>query len=66
MTTIDEIKVAIEQLPPEALRELRVWYEHFDAQQWDEQMLADIAAGRLDALADEAIQAFQQHETTEL
>lgn len=66
MTTIDEIKVAIAQLSPEALRELRTWYEHFDARQWDEQIAADVAAGRLDALADEAIRAFQQHETTEL
>ena len=66
MTTVDEIKAAIAQLPPEALDELREWYEHFDAQLWDEQLEADIAAGRLDDLADKALQAFHNGETTEL
>ncbi len=66
MTTVDEIKVAITQLPPEALHELRVWYEQFDAQLWDEQLEADVAAGRLDQLADEALQAFRTGQITEL
>jgi hypothetical protein len=55
MTTVDQIKTAIAQLPDEALRELRAWYEQFDAEYWDAQIAADVAAGRLDMLADEAI-----------
>ncbi len=66
MTTIDDIKVAITQLSPEALHELRAWYEQFDAQRWDEQMMTDIAAGRFDQFAEEAIRAFQSGETTEV
>jgi hypothetical protein len=66
MTTIDEIKVAIAQLPPDVLREFHAWYEQFDAQRWDEQLEADVAAGRLDSLADEALRAYQDGETTEL
>ena len=66
MTTVDEIKTAITQLSDEALQELRAWYEQFDAERWDSQIADDIAAGRLDALADEAIQAFHKGEATEL
>jgi hypothetical protein len=63
---VDEIKTAIAQLPDEALQELRAWYEQFDAEHWDAQIAADVAAGRLDALADEAIRAFHKGDTTEL
>jgi hypothetical protein len=66
MTTVDDIKVAITQLSPEALHELRVWYEQFDAHRWDEQIMTDIAAGRLDQFAEEALRAFHSGETTEL
>jgi hypothetical protein len=66
MTTVDDIKVAITQLSPAALQELRVWYEQFDAQLWDQHIATDIAAGRLDHLAEEAIHAFHRGETTEL
>lgn len=66
MTTVAEIKEAMIQLPPEALRELREWYEHFDAQRWDEQFEADVAGGALDHLAEEALRAFHNGETTEL
>ncbi|HEY0606648.1 MAG TPA: hypothetical protein VGD58_27225 [Herpetosiphonaceae bacterium] len=66
MTTVDEIKTAITQLPPEALHELREWYEQFDAQLWDQQIEEDVAAGRLDNLAEEAIRAFRNGETTDL
>ena len=66
MTTVDEIKRAIAQLPPEALHELRAWYEQFDAQRWDDQIEVDVAAGRLDQLADEALYAFHTGQTTEL
>ncbi|MBA3943809.1 MAG: hypothetical protein H0X37_04525 [Herpetosiphonaceae bacterium] len=66
MTTVEEIKTAITRLPPQALQELRAWYEHFDADQWDAQIEADISAGRLDRLAEEAVQAFRNGQTTEL
>lgn len=66
MTTVEDIKVAITRLPPQALQELRAWYEQFDADVWDKQIEADVAAGRLDQFADEAIRAFHNGETTEL
>ncbi|MFV9506642.1 MAG: hypothetical protein AB4911_18990 [Oscillochloridaceae bacterium umkhey_bin13] len=66
MTTVNEIKTAIKQLTIDELRELRTWYELFEAEQWDVQIEADVVAGRLDALADEAIRDFQTGTATEL
>jgi hypothetical protein len=66
MTTVEEIKTAITHLSDADLCELRAWYEQFDAERWDAQMVADVAAGRLDDLAAEAIQSFHNGTTTEL
>ena len=53
--TLKEIEQAIAQLPKDQLAEFRAWYEKFDADVWDRQIEEDIAAGKLDALADAAI-----------
>ena len=66
MTTVEEIKTAIRHLSEEEFRELRTWYEEWDARMWDAQLLSDVAAGRLDDLAEAAIHAFQTGKTTEL
>lgn len=66
MTTIEDIKTAIERLPQHEQVALRAWYEEFDAQAWEEQFEVDVAAGRLDALADQALRAFRSGECTEL
>jgi len=66
MTAVEEIKRAITHLPRTELLELRAWYEQFDAKLWDEQFESDVAAGRLDDLAEKALQAFRNGETTEL
>jgi len=66
MTTVEEIKIAIAQLPPRARAELRHWYEQFEADAWDQQIEADVLAGRLDRLADDAIQSVRAGTSTEL
>jgi hypothetical protein len=55
MTTIREIRQAIEKLPTEKLAEFRAWYWAFDAAQWDKQFDGDVRSGRLNALADQAL-----------
>jgi hypothetical protein len=55
MSTIQEIERAVTELPPEELAEFRRWFVEFDAAEWDRQFEEDVAAGRLDALADEVI-----------
>jgi hypothetical protein len=66
MIDVEEIKSAITQLSPEARAELRAWYEQFEADAWDRQIEADSAAGRFNALAQKAVEAFRAGNYTEL
>jgi hypothetical protein len=54
MSTIVEIERAVSELTPEELSRFRAWFLDFDAKAWDEQFEADVAAGKLRHLADEA------------
>mgnify|MGYP001566869231 FL=1 len=55
MTTIQAIEQAVQQLPAQELAEFRRWFTQFDEAAWDAQIEADAAAGKLDALAAEAV-----------
>lgn len=55
MSTVHEIETAVSKLSRHELLAFRDWFSQFDAAAWDEQFEQDAAAGRLDALADEAI-----------
>ncbi|MGB4782278.1 hypothetical protein [Candidatus Methylomirabilis sp.] len=59
MTTVETIECAIEQLPPEELAKFRHWFLEFDAAAWDAQIEVDAAAGKFDALADEALAEYR-------
>ena len=61
-----EIERAIEKLPPEELARLRAWFAEFDGARWDRQIEQDVAAGRLDDLAKEAISDLRQGRCTDL
>lgn len=55
MSTIQEIEDAIRRLPDDDLAALRAWFAEFDAAAWDRQFECDVAEGRLNALAEEAL-----------
>jgi hypothetical protein len=57
MTTAEDIEKAIEQLDPRELARFRVWYEAFEADRFDAAIERDAHAGKLDALAEEALAA---------
>jgi hypothetical protein len=46
MTTIQEIEAAIRRLSAEERTAFRAWFAEFDAEEWDRQLAADVAAGR--------------------
>ncbi|MCB1936829.1 MAG: hypothetical protein KDF59_12895 [Nitrosomonas sp.] len=52
---IEEAVKAVEQLPQDQLKQFRDWFQKFDAEIWDEQIKEDIKTGKLDALAQAAI-----------
>ena len=66
MSTVQEIQAAVSQLSPADLAAFREWYAEFDASLWDRQLEADVAAGRLDQLADEALKDLTEGRCTEL
>ena len=47
--------VGFSQLSQEDLAKFRTWFAEFDAADWDRQFEADVAEGRLDALAEKAL-----------
>ncbi|MDR3699445.1 MAG: hypothetical protein P4L56_07400 [Candidatus Sulfopaludibacter sp.] len=55
MSSLNEIEDAVLRLTPAELDAFRAWFAKFDAAAWDRQMEDDVAAGRLDAFADEAL-----------
>jgi hypothetical protein len=66
MSTVQDIAEAIRQLAPQELAAFRTWFAAFDAEQWNRQFEEDVAAGRLDALAQETIHDLQAGRCTDL
>jgi hypothetical protein len=66
MSTVDEIEEAIRKLPDQDLAALRAWFAEFDAAAWDRHFERDVAEGRLDALADEALRDSREGRCTDL
>jgi hypothetical protein len=66
MTTAEDIEKAVEQLAPRELARFRAWFEVFDAEQFDAAIERDAHAGKLDALAEEALAAHRAERSREL
>lgn len=66
MSTVQEIEAAVTQLSREDLGAFRAWFEQFDADLWDRQFEANVAAGKLDALAEEALRDLREGRCSDL
>ncbi len=66
MSNLQEIETAISQLSLDELAALRVWFAKFDTQIWDRQFEADVAAGRLNKLAEQARQHLKEGHCTDM
>ena len=55
MGNVKSIEKAVESLQPSELAEFRRWFAEFDAATWDRQIEQDASAGKLDAMAAEAL-----------
>jgi hypothetical protein len=64
--TLHDLENAVTGLSPDELARFRSWFIDFDAVAWDRRLEEDANSGKLDALADEAIQAHRAGKTTEL
>lgn len=66
MPDVKGIESAVASLSADDLAVFRAWFAEFDATQWDVQIEKDASAGRLDALADEAIEDLRAGRATDL
>jgi len=66
MTNLQEIERAVSQLSQEELAAFRVWFAEFDAKIWNQQFEKDVASGRLNGLAKQALQHLQEGRCTDL
>jgi len=59
MLTIEQIEAATLELPPDKFHQLLEWFSELDYRRWDEQLEQDVASGKLEDLANEAIADFE-------
>lgn len=65
MSKVEALAKKVSGLSAEELLEFRRWFAEFDASAWDHQIERDVKAGRLDALADEALLGHAAGKSTE-
>jgi hypothetical protein len=53
--SVEDIKKAVAGLPPNQYAKFRTWFEAFEADRFDRKIERDAQAGKLDRLADQAI-----------
>lgn len=57
--SLQEIEQAVSNLSPDELAKFTAWFEEFAADAWDRQFEADVKAGKLDKLGEEADRDFE-------
>jgi hypothetical protein len=66
MSRVEQIEGQIKDLTSEELQSLRAWFAEYDAQIWDRQFEADVRAGELDRLAEDALREHEAGRSTKL
>jgi hypothetical protein len=66
MSTISEIEEVVRRLSGDDLATFRAWFTEYDAADWDRKFEQDVAAGRLEQLAEEALADLREGRCTDL
>lgn len=66
MSRVEQLEQRIAELDPSELKELRAWFERYDADAWDRQIENDSQSGRLRRLIDQALADDRAGKSTEL
>ncbi len=66
MTKLERLEKEIEALSPEEAKEFRAWFLEHDWRAWDRDIRRDAKAGRLDALAEDALRDHEAGRTSAL
>lgn len=66
MTRLQRLEQEVRELTRSELEDFRKWFQEYDAAAWDRQIEEDALAGKLDTLAERALQDHEAGRTTEL
>ncbi len=66
MTMLETAEEVVGKLSLDELTRFRKWFAEFDGKAWDEQIEADANAGKLDALAEEALTEYRAGKAKEI
>ena len=66
MTMLEKVEKEIQSLNAKDLARFREWFAKFDAANWDTQIEADSASGRLDEIGKTALAAHRAKQTRRL
>ncbi len=66
MNAVEAIANDVEKLSTKELARFRNWFLSFDSDAWDEQIEADAAVGKLDALAEAAMAEYKAGKAREI
>ena len=64
--TIRDIEKAIAKLPSKKLTAFRAWFYKFEAHAWDKQFESDVNTGKVDRVAEKAIEDYKKGRCREL
>ena len=66
MGQIERLEQEIRALTDEEFAQLRRWFIEYDAEAWDREIEADVKAGKLDRLAEEALRDYAEGRTKKI
>lgn len=66
MTKVESLEHAVKELSEEELAAFRDWFAEYDWQAWDRQLERDVAEGKLDKFAAEALAEYDRGEAKEI
>jgi hypothetical protein len=66
MSEIEQLEDRIQHLSPQDLAKFRAWFFEFDARVWDQQIEADLRAGKLNGLVADALAEYKAGRVREL
>jgi hypothetical protein len=66
MSRVEQLESDVQRLSAEELAAFRTWFAEFDAIVWDQKFEADALSGKLNALADRALNDFDAGRTKPL
>jgi hypothetical protein len=64
MTKVEQLEREVENLAPEELAAFRTWFAEYAWSVWDRDLERDVAMGKLDQFAAEALGEYERGETT--